>query len=142
MALIADCCCPTCGQDLPDTDLIVDIDGTVDGSGGTNTAVRNGLVVTLAPLSAELLYILAKAAPRLVSRDTLIRGLWGIAESDGASRHLDVRISRLRKDIEPLDLTIVTARQAGYGLRQLTLFDGQPAKPKSGMIDRMIEAFA
>ena len=116
--LIADCRCPTCGGDLPDTDLIVDIDDT-------NTAVRNGLVVTLTPQSAVLLWVLAKAAPRIVDRDTLIRKVWGHNEPEAASRAIDVRISRLRRDIEPLDLTIVTSRGTGYGLRRLDLFESE-----------------
>lgn len=132
--LIADCRCPTCGGDLPDTDLVVDL--------GTNTAIRNGMVVTLPPMGAELLYLLAKAAPRIISRDSLISGVWGGREPENVDSAIRVKVSRLRQDIEPLGLTIITAKHQGYGLRKMELFDGQPTKRRSGAVGRMIEAFA
>lgn len=113
--LVADCLCPTCGGPLPDADLVVDLD--------SNTACRFGLVVKLAPTAAEVLYLLAKASPRVAHRDALIRGVWGMAETEGGGRAVDVQISRLRREIEPLGLTIITIRCEGYALRKCELFE-------------------
>ncbi len=115
--LIADCRCPTCGGELPDADLVVDLDN--------NTACRFGLVVQLSPQPAEVLFMLAKASPRVLKRDTLMRGVWGINEPPSASRAVDVNISRLRREIEPLGLTIITVRSEGYALRKVELFEAE-----------------
>ena len=75
----------------------------VDGSG-----------VTLTRKEYELLSLLAQNAGEIVTRDTLLREVWGYHEGV-RTRTLDVHIRRVRKKLEPLpEQYIETIFGVGY----------------------------
>ncbi len=75
---------------------------------------RQGEVVDLTGTEFELLYLLARDAGRVLSRDDILNHLRG-HEADLLTRAVDIVVSRLRKKLEPLDC-IKTLRNAGYSL--------------------------
>lgn len=72
--------------------------------------------IALTTQEYELLYLLASNAGEVLSRDTILEALNG-AEYDGLDRSVDIRISRLRKLLEPSTESpsgIKTVRGQGY----------------------------
>lgn len=75
-----------------------------------------GKRVALTFVEFEILFYLARNAGRVVSRERLLRAVWGEDPQDG-DRKLTVHISRLRKKLrgsEPWRIQTVTKR--GYAL--------------------------
>ncbi len=74
----------------------------------------DGAGVTLTRKEYELLSLLAQNAGEIVTRDTLLREVWGYHEGV-RTRTLDVHIRRVRKKLEPLsDQYIETIFGVGY----------------------------
>lgn len=99
--------CPTCGKDIPLTELRVDLN--------TNIAAGNGRTVKLTRQQAEILHMLIAAAPRVVSGAALIAGLYGcINEPPGAKSGVKTQISKLRASLSELGATINNTQGVGY----------------------------
>lgn len=89
-------------------------DLTIDRS--INRATLAGRCLGLTALEFDILSFFALRAGQIISRETLFQHLVG-REYDGLDRAIDVRISRLRKHLEQLNvqgLAIVTVRGQGY----------------------------
>lgn len=79
------------GQDLAFAGAVVRLDRLV--------CERNGEEIPLTPTEVELLRLLGRNSGKPVSREELLREIWGV---DGAvSRTLDTHVNRLRKKLEP-----------------------------------------
>ncbi|QSQ21702.1 response regulator transcription factor [Pyxidicoccus parkwayensis] len=86
------------------------IDGTL------RTASLADEPVLLTDAEFDLLWLLARRAPEVLTRDDLLSALRGI-EHDGLDRSIDMRISKLRRklgDEEPPHRIIKTVRGRGY----------------------------
>lgn len=68
--------------------------------------------VAVPPIEARLAEVLIDDFGTVVSRDQLVAAAW--PEGVGERNVLDVRILRLRRRIDPLDLVIRTVRSRGY----------------------------
>jgi two-component system response regulator VicR len=64
------------------------------------TAMRNGVALTLSHREFQVLQYLAEHAGRLVTRDELLRAVWGYREAP-VTRAVDIVVLRLRSKIEP-----------------------------------------
>lgn len=85
-------------------------------SPGTRSAMLNGQAIDLTTAEFDLLWLLARHAGNVLSRDDLLQELRGIG-FDGLDRSIDARISRLRKKIgdDPENpARIKTVRGKGY----------------------------
>jgi two-component system OmpR family response regulator/two-component system response regulator RstA len=85
-------------------------------SPGTRSATLGGQPIDLTTAEFDLLWLLARHAGSVLSRDDLLQELRGIG-FDGLDRSIDARISRLRKKIgdDPDNPTrIKTVRGKGY----------------------------
>lgn len=71
-------------------------------------------MVTLQPQQAEILHILVKRSPKVVSHDSLIAALYGNAEDVPTFASLKVAICRLRKRVAALPFEIKTAWGKGW----------------------------
>ncbi len=78
------------------------------------SVVRHGEVLELTSTEFDLLYLLARAAGKVHSRDDILNHLRG-HEAELYTRAVDIVVSRLRKKLSPLDC-IKTLRNAGYSL--------------------------
>jgi two-component system, OmpR family, alkaline phosphatase synthesis response regulator PhoP len=58
---------------------------------------------------------LLEAKGRVLSRQTLLEGIWGYSYVEG-TRTVDVHVRRLREKIPALALSIVTVKSMGYRL--------------------------
>jgi len=76
-----------------------------------------------------LLEMLARHAPRVVSRSTLIEGIWG-GPHEVTAGALDVLVSSLRSKIDACFKTklLQTVRGSGYLLRPETQAHGSPSR--------------
>lgn len=77
---------------------------------------RDGEEVTLKPMEFELLAVLAKNKNRAISRENLLRMVWGV-EYMGETRTVDVHIGQLRKKLGLSD-HIKTISKMGYRLEE------------------------
>ena len=79
--------------------------------------LRDGRSVPLAPLEMRLLRALMLHAGRVLSRDAILRTVWG--QDDSESNMLDVHIGRLRRKLAAADApaSIETVRSLGYRFR-------------------------
>ena len=91
------------------------------GDGVANLAdflfTRGDVEQPLTPTEVELLRFLAGRAGRPVSRDVLVRAIWGL--SGHSTRTLDTHVARLRKKIEPAPKKprhLLTVHGVGYRL--------------------------
>jgi two-component system, OmpR family, alkaline phosphatase synthesis response regulator PhoP len=81
--------------------------------------IRDGVEIALTPKELELLLALCRKPDRIVTRQDLLREVWGYA-GDVTSRTVDVHIAELRRKIEDDPAHprhIVTVWRAGYRLR-------------------------
>lgn len=90
--------------------------GDVEVNFRTHTAVRQGRPLDLSSREIEILRFLVERRGRVVTREDLLRGVWG---SNGASltRTVDVHIAKLRKKIgDPTTgpRYIITVHRSGY----------------------------
>ena len=98
---------------VPAEPSVLTFDGlTVDPV--TRTVLRQGGPVELTSTEFDLLYLLAREAGKVFSRDDILNHLRG-HEAELFTRAVDIVVSRLRKKLEPLD-AIKTLRNAGYSL--------------------------
>ena len=84
-------------------------------------AVVDGKRVTLTPSESRLLGVLAANADVPVSRQELVRALWG-ADVAGAGRVCDTHVKNLRRKLErdpSRPERLVTVRGVGYALRSV-----------------------
>jgi DNA-binding response OmpR family regulator len=85
----------------------------------THTVLRGGNPVGLRPKEYDLLLALARHRGRILSRDTLLREVWGY-QPDVVTRTVDTHVLALRQKLESDALHpqyIMTARTAGYYLQ-------------------------
>lgn len=90
--------------------------GSFNISQATRTASLGGETIDLTTAEFDLLWLLARHAGSILSRDDLLQQLRGIG-FDGLDRSIDARISRLRKKLgdDPENPTrIKTVRGKGY----------------------------
>jgi DNA-binding response OmpR family regulator len=97
---------------------------TVDGFGdvkvdrAARSVTRAGAVVALAPMEYELLLALLDRAGTVVSRNDLMRHVWGY-DASIVSRTVDTHVMELRRKLEANPgepRHILTVRKAGYRL--------------------------
>ncbi len=101
----------TSQQDLCFTHLLI--------QPGCRIVTAHNKVIDLTTAEYELLFLLAKHAGQVLSRDDILLHLRGIGY-DGADRSIDLRISRLRKKLNDSQ-RIKTVRSSGY------LFSSDPS---------------
>ena len=79
----------------------------------------NGVPITLTFIEFELLRALAASAGKVLSRQALLKAVWGI-DVGGSDRRLNVHISRLRKKIaDSQPYHIETVKKRGYCLTKV-----------------------
>lgn len=81
-----------------------------------HTVRKNGVEIPLKPMEFELLAVLAKNKNRAISRENLLRMVWGV-DYMGETRTVDVHIGQLRKKLE-LSEAIKTVSKMGYRLEE------------------------
>ncbi|RQX15788.1 DNA-binding response regulator [Micromonospora ureilytica] len=81
---------------------------------GTREVTVDGTLVPLTRKEFELLLLLARRAPNVVSRDVILDQIWGAAW-ESSSRTLDTHIAALRHKLRP-DVVIRTIHGVGYRL--------------------------
>ena len=94
--------------------------GEVDVSPATRTVTREGEVVELTPKEFDLLVALLERRGAVISRQELLKEVWGDGNADINTRTVDVHLSELRRKLEadPANPTyILTVRKAGYRLK-------------------------
>jgi DNA-binding response OmpR family regulator len=99
---------PRAGERIVIGELVIDA--------GTRSAYRAGRAIALSSAEFDLLWMLARAAGAIVSREEIYRSLRGI-EYDGLDRSMDVRIVRLRRklgDDSKAPTLIKNVRGEGY----------------------------
>lgn len=79
-----------------------------------HTVRKNGMEVSLKPMEFELLCVLAKNKNIAISREDLLRMVWGV-DYMGETRTVDVHIGQLRKKLD-LSEHIKTISKLGYRL--------------------------
>ena len=100
--------CPCCGQET-DRPVVVDL--------ATNTVTVGEQSVKLYPMQAEIVWILARAYPGVVSVDSMIRQIYG--QRDEPSRPEDtvrVLIYQGRPKLAPLGIKLRNHWSRGYSL--------------------------
>ncbi|SEI64550.1 two-component system, OmpR family, response regulator/two-component system, OmpR family, response regulator RstA [Allopseudospirillum japonicum] len=91
---------------------------------GARIVRRGGQELTLSTLEYDLLYLFARNAGKVLSRDEILQAVRGL-EYDGVSRFVDISISRLRHKIgdDPSNPSrIKTIRNRGYLLVAKTAY--------------------
>jgi DNA-binding response OmpR family regulator len=92
--------------------------GDVELRAETRTVLRGGRPVELTPKEFDLLAVLLRAAGAVVSREELLRQVWGY-RSRVVTRTLDSHIAELRRKLERAPGSprhILTVRKVGYRL--------------------------
>lgn len=87
--------------------------------------LRNGEWVHLRPKEARLLELFARAPGRVLTREQILRRVWG-PNHHGDQRTVDVHVRWLRAKIEPLPRQpafLLTVRGVGYRLETFPLTD-------------------
>ena len=85
---------------------------------GQNRVLRRGnTVIALPPMEMEVLTVLMKNKNRTVSREEILKAIWGY-DYFGDLRTVDVRIANLRKKLG-LSQEIRTIPRSGYRLEEL-----------------------
>lgn len=79
-----------------------------------HTVRKNGMEISLKPMEFELLCVLAKNRNIAISREELLRMVWGV-DYMGETRTVDVHIGQLRKKLDLSD-HIKTISKVGYRL--------------------------
>ncbi|MBW4081985.1 response regulator transcription factor [Paenibacillus sp. S150] len=79
----------------------------------------NGEEIQLPLKEAQVLELLMKSSPRIVSKEHMIDKLWGY-DTEAEGNRVEIHISLLRKKLNRLQtkVSIETVRHAGYVLRQ------------------------
>jgi two-component system alkaline phosphatase synthesis response regulator PhoP len=90
--------------------------GNVELRTATRTVLRSGQPVELTPKEFELLWVLLRAGGAVVTREELLRRVWGY-RSVVVTRTLDSHVAELRRKLESAPATphhILTVRKVGY----------------------------
>jgi DNA-binding response OmpR family regulator len=93
--------------------------GAVDVSPSTRTVSRDGDPVELTPKEFDLLVALLERRGAVISRQELLKEVWGYGNADINTRTVDVHLSELRRKLEEDPANpryILTVRKAGYRL--------------------------
>lgn len=94
--------------------------GDIDVDEGARTVSRGGEPVELSRLEFDLLVVLLRADGHAVSRERLLREVWGIPRPDRVrTRTIDTHVGGLRNKLEPepgRPRHILTVRKIGYRL--------------------------
>lgn len=93
--------------------------GEVEVSSPTRTVVRAGESVELTPKEFDLLVALLGRRGAVISRQELLKEVWGYGNADINTRTVDVHLSELRRKLEDDPANpryILTVRKAGYRL--------------------------
>ncbi|MDG4825955.1 response regulator transcription factor [Asanoa sp. WMMD1127] len=98
-------------QRNPDAPLVI---GPLRIAAGTREVTVGGTSVTLTRKEFELLLLLARRAPNVVSRDAILDQIWG-ATWESSSRTLDTHIAALRHKLGA-EVAIRTIHGVGYRL--------------------------
>ena len=109
----------TCERTAPsDTRSIPN--GTVDFRTGRIT-LQDGSVEDLSEKEAELLRYLLDAGGRLISKEEILRHLWGLDPSRTETRTIDMHIMHLRTKLRDRDQRFLqTVRGKGYRIGEVT----------------------
>jgi DNA-binding response OmpR family regulator len=94
--------------------------GEVDVSPSTRTVTRGGEPVDLTPKEFDLLVALLERRGAVISRQELLKEVWGYGNADINTRTVDVHLSELRRKLEEDPANpryILTVRKAGYRLK-------------------------
>jgi phosphate regulon transcriptional regulator PhoB len=84
---------------------------------GARTVTVDGAPLALTPKEYDLLWALADARGRVLSREFLLDRVWGYrAASEIESRTVDVHVRRLRVKLGPEGRRIATVKSVGYRL--------------------------
>jgi len=113
------CACPTCGQTLPDDGAL-----RVDDAG---VIVRNGAVARVGGKEMEIVRLLYRAAGCFVSRSAIESALWPADADLPNGEVIQSLISKLRRKLAPLGLTIEGASRGVGAYRLVTKADGGSA---------------
>lgn len=102
------CTCPTCGQPLPETGLVVDMDAGI--------VVCNGRFAHLTETEFEVFNKLASHPGRVVRKDALHAALYSLRRGgdEPLDKIVDVYICKLRPKIRPLGIEIENVWGRGY----------------------------
>ena len=82
-----------------------------------HTAKWNGEPVKLTAKEFALLVALVEARGRVLSRQALLEGVWGLSYAEG-TRTVDVHVRRLREKLPGLAPHIITVKSLGYRLAE------------------------
>lgn len=110
----------------------LELDGRVVDFERREVAFADGRRVVLAQREAELLEYLASNRGRAISRDELLRRVWGVDPRGVQTRTVDMAIARLREqlgDDSARPTMVVTVRGKGYMLAETA---GERAKAAGG----------
>ncbi|MGD2122412.1 MAG: response regulator transcription factor [Gemmatimonadota bacterium] len=94
--------------------------GEVDVSPATRTVTRAGDPVDLTPKEFDLLVALLERRGAVISRQELLKEVWGYGNADINTRTVDVHLSELRRKLEEDAANpryLLTVRKAGYRLK-------------------------
>jgi len=91
--------------------------GTIQMAPSTLCATRDGKELPMTPLEFRLLYYFYKNQGRVLSREELLRKVWGYQDVS-FTRTVDTFIKRLRKKLGKEGERIETLRAVGYRLRE------------------------
>ena len=107
--------CPCCGQPVTVDRPLVDLP--------TNLIKFRGRELLLHPRGAEIADVLAGAYPAGVTKDDLIRRVWG-PHPPRHEHKVNEHVGRLRWGLAPVGLTVTTATSRAsvtrYALREVT----------------------
>jgi DNA-binding response OmpR family regulator len=106
-------CCSTCGQDLPKTRLLIDLN--------SNHISLGGRTVRLRPRDAEVLKVLQEASPRFVTPRHIEDRVLGLEADERCAEWVRVRISMLRKKLRGFPLAIQNRHGIGYRLHEASV---------------------
>jgi len=93
--------------------------GDVEVSPATRTVLRKGELVELTPKEFDLLVALLERRGAVISRQVLLKEVWGYGNADINTRTVDVHLSELRRKLEDdpsHPRFLLTVRKAGYRL--------------------------
>ena len=94
--------------------------GDVEVSPSTRTVHRGGEAVELTPKEFDLLVALLERRGAVISRQELLKEVWGYGNAAVNTRTVDVHLSELRRKLETDPANpryILTVRKAGYRLK-------------------------
>jgi DNA-binding response OmpR family regulator len=93
--------------------------GEVEVSPATRTVLRRGEPVELTPKEFDLLVALLERRGAIISRQELLKEVWGYGNAAVNTRTVDVHLSELRRKLEDDPANpryLLTVRKAGYRL--------------------------